>query len=259
MRFIEEADFESLDGRYAQVPEGPVVAARQRLRKKLLSVHHRFLKKRMEAQALHAHWDPTHLTSLIYPDEHANGGYVDYLRLGYGKPRELVKDLGRRGGFTAELMPVGVNEHLPFFMTSQLQIGIQRDHWWINFFMHSKGWLEQNNLLEKIACREYRDELTAMLTGLQDEGYRLALYPGWNNHNPPQFPSEPKDFLLALAQARDRGEAVEVSVEMLLVPDDIHNDIQVWPEFVANELERLVSLYRFASWHPKDNNFLSKL
>lgn len=235
-----------------------VIAARKKVVEKLRFLQDNYFGEPMERYGLFPHWKREHWTNVFFPLPDANGGFVDYLRLGYGKPKHLVDELAHRSGVFQELTAYGTYDPIAFYYVAMVQLGLNERWWWVNFYMDDKAWLEQYNLLSKVAHPTHRAKLVSILNDLQAVGYQLVIYPqhggleGW-------VESCPEEFIDALAEHRKKSQPAMVSIELLMEPDAPENSFKRLPEFVLSEFKRLLPLYNFASWHPKKNNFLKGL
>lgn len=256
--FWEDADFACLKRAVARSEDQSVMAARMRVVHKLWALHTESLGGFMRKHGLYPHWQKKHWTNVPWPEPVANGGWVTYLRLGYGKNAEMVRLLAKRSGVFEELTRDGRYDKMAFHLVSMLQVGIDGGGWWVNFYMDDMAWLEQFNLLEKVRHPEHRDELIRLLDDLQVAGYELVLYREIGEDKKLVF-AYPDEFLEAWQTHREQEKPVLVSVELPVRPDAPEDDTRQLPSFVLAEFERLLPLYRFCSWDPEKNSFLQRL
>jgi len=100
---LVDSDFKAFDESLAQSVDDRVIAARQYVvdnRFKVLHFDHQSgngLKDYFQGNKLYPHWQLQHLTNVYWPYPAANGGWVDYLGMGYGKERSLVSRSRKKG------------------------------------------------------------------------------------------------------------------------------------------------------------------
>lgn len=215
------------------------------------------LRDFMAARGLHPHWMPVHLTNVWWPYHEANGGWVDYLRLGYGKEELFVRELAKRSGVYQRLNASGTYDSMAFHHVTQLQVGIAEYGWWVNWYQHHDAWLEQKNWLEKMnRTSDHRREAFSLLDSLQDAGYSFVIYPEHDPSNPVEANS-PEEFLQLISRYRENGDAISLSIELGFDSDGRENSWDVVPGLVRQEFDRLLPLYHFTSWHPRSNHYLN--
>lgn len=203
---------------------------------------------------LHPHWKKNHLTNVIWPFPIANGGWVDYVRMGYGKDKKLVKELAKRTGVFTEITDRGVRDAIAFFCVTQLQIGLNQSGWWINLYIDKKGWIEQYNLLEKInSSKTKMAQFIKMLQIINCEGYKFYIYPQ-SYQNLYYDEDDPKEFIDTLEELRKNKESFSISIEKFHERDAVENNHYML-KYLKQEFTKLMPLYNFISWHPQKNNY----
>ena len=260
-QFFVNSDFEAFDEKFATSEEEKIIGNRQYVVDNRFKYLHYDEGSReglldfFRQHNLHPHWQKTHLTNVIWPFPIANGGYVDYVRMGYGKDSLLVKELARRTGVFTEITDQGVREAIAFFCVTQLQVGLNQYGWWINLYIDKKGWIEEYNLLEKIRSSvKLRKEFLDLLIDINKEGYKfyITLHPDEDiNYNE----NNPEDFISTLEKLKIAKKSFSISIEKFYEKDAIENNHNML-NYLKGEFAKLVPLYNFMSWHPQHNNYL---
>jgi len=257
-KFFTNYDFDAFDVEFAESEDKKIIAARQYVAEYRMRALHNddgsgngldhFFRKR----GLHAHWQKQHLTNVYWPFAAANAGWVDYLRMGYGKERKLVKELANRTGVFAEITDMGTREAIAFYCVTQLQVGMDYYGWWINLYIDKKGWIEQNNLLHKIGIsNKNKSEFINLLRKAQDEGYDLVI----QRENYPFEYDDANELINAMQELKANKEAFSVSIEKIHERDAKENNSEIL-NYLKEEFDKLLPLYYFISWHPDSNNYL---
>lgn len=261
-RFFVSSDFNAFDTSIAESVEDNVIAARQYVVDNRFKVLHfdnhsgNGLKDFFQLHRLYPHWQLQHLTNVYWPYPIANGGWVDYLRLGYGKEKALVQDLAKRSGVFKEITNLGERDAVAFYCVTQLQIGLNSEVWWINLYIDKKGWLEQYNLLDKLLNRKFEEEFLKLLDNIANEEYAFYIYP-YSDGDILEFYDGDK-FINEMRNFRTNGQSCSISIEKTHEPNDINNNKDMLA-YLKGEFSKLLPLYNFISWHPKSNNFLKGL
>lgn len=260
-RFFIDSDFDAFDEKFATSEDSKVIGARQFVVDNRMKYLHYdegsgqglvdFLKK----HGLYPHWQKQHLTNVYWPFPAANAGWVDYLRMGYGKEKELVKDLAHRSGIFTEITDTGTKDALAFFCVTQLQVGLNYNGWWINLYIDKKGWLEQYNLLQKInSSKQNKIEFIKLLERINKEGYQFYIYPhpyeelDYDRNDPEIFINEMQNF-------RKDKRACSISIEKFHSRNAKENNKGMLA-YLKGEFSKLIPLYNFTSWHPSKNNYI---
>lgn len=260
-KFFIQADFDAFDKKFATSEDEKVIGKRQYV------VDNRFrylhfdegsgqgLVDFFKQHNLHPHWEKNHLTNVIWPFPVANGGYVDYVRMGYGKDKFLVKELAKRSGIFTEITDLGVREAIAFFCVTQLQIGLNQNGWWINLYMDKKGWLEQYNLLAKInSSKKNRKKFVDLLEDIEKKGYEFYLTT--NPYEELDYDvNNAEDFINTIENLRNTKKSFSVSIEKFYDKNALENNHDML-KYLKNEFVKLLPLYNFISWHPEKNNYL---
>lgn len=259
--FFNESDFDAFNEEFATSEDEKIIGKRQYVVDNRLKYLHfdgmsgqglfEFFKK----YDLHPHWQKNHLTNVIWPFPVANGGWVNYVRMGYGKHRTLVKELAKRSGVFTEITETGVREAIAFFCVTQLQIGLNANGWWINLYIDKKGWIEQYNLIQKInSSKKQKETFVQLLKNINIYGYKfyIVTYPYeklyYNENNP-------EDFIEIFEDLRKRKKTFSISLEKFHEKNSSENNHDIL-KYLKQEFTKLMPLYNFISWHPQNNNYL---
>lgn len=259
--FFIDSDFNAFDEKFATSEDNKIIGARQIVvdnRMKLLHYDEGSGKGLIDffrKNGLYPHWQKQHLTNVFWPFPPANAGWVDHLRMGYGKEKELVKELAHRSGIFTEVTDTGTREAIAFFCVTQLQVGLNYNGWWINLYIDKKGWLEQYNLLQKInSSKQNKAEFLKLLEGINKEGYEFIIYPhpyeelDFDRNDPEEFISEMQNF-------KNNKKACSISIEKYHDRNAAENSHDML-NYLKGEFSKLMPLYNFISWHPKKNNHI---
>lgn len=260
-RYFTDADFDAFAIAFAESDDQTIIRARKRVvEEKFRPLHEGFggavgLGDFMAERGLYPHWRKANLTNVYWPWPQANNGWVDHLRMGYGKEEHLVRELVRRAQIYTELTRLGTYDQVAFHYVTQLQLGLSENGWWVNLYMDDKAWLEQRNLLSKIESPAHRRQWLEYLEALMKSRYNLWLIPAededaYEAKSPEEFTEELQAF------HRDRT-AVSVSIELYLPRNAPENNKDTILDFLKTEFDRLLPLYRFVAWHPVHNNYLN--
>ncbi len=198
----------------------------------------------------------TNLTNIIWPFFAANGNHVDYLRMGFGKPGNLVKELAKRSKAFTQITNYGEYDSMAFYCVTQLQIGLNENFWWINIYIDKQGWLETNNLLAKLNySNNLKQEFIDLLTSIVNEHYQLNIYinsslcKSYNN-------TDPFEFINKLNLLKSKNASFSISIEKIHTKNSVENSKSTILNYLKDEFEKLLPLYNFISWHPQNNNYL---
>lgn len=255
-RYFGREHFECLaqGDAWSSAPE--VIAARREVvEEKLRPLHQQVLSRFMKEYGLYPHWQRGNLTSIYWPDRKANGGHVDYIRLGYGKDHSLVTELARRTCLT-RTAPFGNYTQSSFASITQLQMGLCETNWWIGLYVDSQAWAEQRNLVEKLKVSHERENWLGLLDELLKAGYSLEI--AVKDGAARQY-ADAKAFTRALIDQVNDKELMSVVIFLRLLPDHEANEISAIKDFVLREFLRLIPVYTFAAWHPISNHHLRTL
>lgn len=260
-QFFIDSDFEAFHEKFATSEEEKIIGNRQYVIDNRFKYLHydegsgQGLLDFFKQHNLHPHWQKTHLTNVIWPFPIANGGYVDYVRMGYGKDSLLVKELARRTGVFTEITDQGVRDAIAFFCVTQLQVGLNQYGWWINLYIDKKGWIEEYNLLEKIrSSAKLRKKFLDLLIDINKQGYKfyITVHPDEDiNYDE----NNPEDFIKMLEKLKVAKKSFSISIEKFHEKDVIENNHDML-NYLKGEFTKLLPLYNFISWHPQNNNYL---
>lgn len=255
-RFFLESDFKAFDSNLARSTDERVISNRMNVMNKFRDLHEQGLNKFMNSNGLHCHWKKEHLTNVIWPLKQANGEYVDYIRMGYGKSKPELKELSK----IADLFSVNekgfMKDDMAFHCITQLQISLNEDSWNVSLYIDKKGWLEQNNLVKKIDDRERKDELIELLTAIYEQGYKLYIYSKEKGNYYYEDVEEYVDDIISYSKS---GVSFSVSISREFDKEDEENDLEKTLPNIIHEFNKLMPLYKFIAWNYKKNNYLLKL
>jgi hypothetical protein len=257
-RYFAASDFSAFDRKYEGSNDPKIIASRKAvLDYKIRPLHDggpKGLKFFFAKKGLYPHWQEQHLTNVFWPYPVANGGRVNYMRLGYGKRHDLVRELAKRSGAFTEITDQGVRDMMAFYAVTQLQLSLYQGAWWVNLYIDRKGWLEQANLVKKVQTnRKDRLKLINLLDGVVAQGYDLVLW---------VYPDErletydcAEEYLSAIIQHQSERTMFTVSVEKSHKRFCRENNERIL-DYLKGEFEKLIPLYEMMSWHPVKNNYI---
>lgn len=255
-RFFLDSDFDAFDSNFAMSEDSKVYENRKYVQKERFETLNACdgggLKQFFVERQLFPHWKKEHLTNVLHPYHIANGGWVDYIRMGYGKKDNLVKELAKRSGIYTAIVDSYAIDQMAFHCVTQLQVGLNYDGWWLNLYIDKGGWLEQNNLTKKIqSSKELYLEFEHLLEDVSQYGYDVVIYS--HEEKEPIYFDYGKDFIQYLFDNISMQK--NISIEKVHVRDDQNNNKQI-ATYLKTEFQKLIPLYNFISWHPSTNNYL---
>lgn len=255
-RFFLESDFKAFDSNLARSTDERVIANRMHVVNKFKDLHEQGLNKFTNSNGLNSHWKKEHLTNVIWPLKQANGECVNYIRMGYGKSKPELKELSK----IAELFNVNekgfMKDDMAFHCITQLQISLNEESWNVSLYIDKKGWLEQNNLVKKIANKEEKDELIKLIKIVYEQGYKLYLY---SKEKGNYYYEDAEGYVDEIISYSNNGVSFSVDIAKEFDIEDEENDLDKILLNIINEFNELMPLYKFIAWNYKINNYLLKV
>lgn len=251
INFFTINDFQAFDEQLAQSTDEKVIANRMETVNKLRNLHEFELRDMLQKMGLYPHWKKEHLTNVVWPLKQANGEYVDYIRMGYGKPKAKIQQLAKLVGL--KIVDTNyVKDDMAFHHITQLQISLNQSKWSIALYLDKKGWIEEKNLTNKITkFPQYYKEFYMLLETILQEGYTLYLYSEIGNY----YYEDINSYIDDIIKYSHSGVSYTIHISKELQPDDAHNDISIIADYIKSEFDILIDLYTFISWS-ENNNYI---
>jgi len=248
-KFFSDQDFDIFSEQYATSDEDEVIQKRKIVFEKFRDLHENHLKEFCRYLDLHPHHQPQHLTNVYYPFKEANGGYVDYMRLGYGKEHRQILNMYRKIGFS--------REDMAFYKVVQLQTYINEDGFGVDLYLDKSDVIEHANIAKKISTPLYYNKIASMIDELADKYIPILLiYERYEPHQSkykPVYINSGKDFLDKYMYLYNSKQMFSVIVDIQLDRNDEINDIRLYPKFVMKAFIELYPLYKELSWSITNN------
>jgi hypothetical protein len=252
-RFFLESDFEAYRDDLARSNDEKIISNRMFVVEKLRDLHEQGLKKFMNSNGLYEHWQKQHLTSVVWPLKQANGEYVNYVRMGYGKSKQQMKELSKILGLTSINDKGYMKDDMAFHYVTQLQIALDEYGWNIALYLGDKGWLEQRNLVKKIESSKVQEEsLIEILRSLQEKGFILYIHLDSESY----YFENAEDYLTYIVDYSNKKVNFRMHICKELERDSEYNDLQGTLQFIIKEFNLLMPLYKFVAWDSTKNNYL---
>ncbi len=177
--------------------------------------------------------------------------------MGYGKHRDVIKELVRRAGAFTEVTTAGLKNPMAFYRVVQLEVGLGGDRWWLGLHLDKDGWLEQNNLIEKVArSDDYMEQLVELYAELDQDDFYMDFYSN-QNELPYVEVSNAYDWIGAMQQFKEEGLQYSMFIRKEHECDDCNYKEIL--SYLKVEFAKLLPIYKFMSWHPKTNNYIDLL
>ncbi|MDO6355760.1 hypothetical protein Q3V94_11910 [Caloramator sp. CAR-1] len=239
-RFFIDDDFDIFDIKYAALEDTQTISRRKRVFDKFKTLHECSLKSYCSQLDLNPHWKKEHLTSVYFPFAEANGGYVDYMRLGYGKSKDAIYNMYRKAGLVGETMS--------FYKVTQLQIGIDYNGWWINLYLDKSDVIEHANLRIKLMDKANYNRISKLINSLKND-FELGFFIG-SMHSNIKYESynSGKTYLDRYIDLCKNKEMFSLSIGIFLDRYDKYNDIILIEGFIKEKFYKLYPLYKEISW-----------
>lgn len=252
-KFFLDSDFKAFDRKFARSTDEKIIANRMITVNKFRDLHEQGLKKIMNSNELHAHWQKQHLTNVVWPLKQANGEYVDYVRIGYGKSKQEIKELSQILSLFSINDKGYMKDDMAFHYVTQLQLSINEDEWNVALYLGHHGWLEQKNLVNKVKNnKKEKDLLKDTLNFLQDKGYILYIYSELGDY----YYEDASEYINEIIDYSNKGVSFTIHICKELDKDDEKNDIQKILPYLITEFKILMPIYKFIAWDSKKNNYL---
>lgn len=250
-KFFTVNDFKAFDEELAKSTDEKVIANRMETVNKLKSLHEFELRGIVKKMGLSPHWKKEHLTNVVWPLKQANGEYVDYVRMGYGKPKSKIQKLAKLVGL--QIVDTNyIKDDMAFHHVTQLQISLNQDNWCIALYLDKKGWVEEKNLTNKVkSFPHYYKEFYYLLNDIMQDGYILYLYSEKGNY----YYEDIDEYIADIIEYSNSGVSYTIHICKELEPDDCNNDTDLIANYVQDEFNKLGSIYKFISWD-EDNNYI---
>lgn len=253
-KYFLESDFKAFDSSLARRIDDKVIANRILVVNKLRNLHEQGLKNMMGKNDLYPHWQKTHLTSVVWPLKQANGEYVDYVRMGYGKPKDKIKELAKILQMYIINDKGFMKDDMAFHYVTQLQLAVNEDGWNIALYLGNHGWLEQKNLVKKLENNiSQREEFDKMLKNVMDNGYVLYLYSDVGNY----YYENSEEYINDIIEYSNKRISFTIHIANEKDEESSENSTDKVLNFIVNEFCELIPIYKFIAWDPIDNNYIN--
>lgn len=248
-KFFSDQDFDIFSAQYATSEDPEIIKKRKIVFEKFRDLHENHLKEFCRRIDLHPHHQPQHLTNVYYPFKEANGGYVDYMRLGYGKEHRQITNMYRTNGFT--------REDMAFYKVVQLQTYINEYGFGVDLYLDKSDVIEHTNIAKKISIPSHYNKIVSLIDGFIDEYVPMLLIyekdEPYQSKYTPVYISNGRDFLDKYLHLYNSKQMFSVIVDIQIDKDDNTNDICLYPEFVKKTFLELFPLYKELSWSITNN------
>ncbi|MEG0005547.1 MAG: hypothetical protein RR730_06930 [Clostridium sp.] len=251
-RYFTQSDLDAFKEEHAESADQAVIENREIVRDKFFNLHNKKLGAFMESKELYPHYIPENLTSDIHPRDE-NQGYVNHIKMGYGKSDYDVDTLIKLAGEATHLSSGFSSSDIDFNTTTQLQLSLDSNFLTVAFYLDHRGWIELINLEKK---SKYRDENIQQLYQLANSavelGYTLYLY---TEEGPEEY-DDCYDFISDLLNLVASGEHPAIHIFKCIDLDGDENEEEYIASYIAEEFDNLLPLYNFISWNSTDNNYI---
>lgn len=260
MRYFEKADFDAFHEDRATSHEDWVIAQRKDVADKFRRLHvgnrgNVGLGNFAKDYGLFPHWRVEHLTNIYWPLQIANGEWVDYLRIGYGKQKLFIDEMSKKAGVFAQLNAQGTYHQMAFHYITQLEVFINQRAWGVSVYIGKNAWLEQRNLLVKLQDTHNRQKFCELIELALEQGYTPGIWIHSLDNEWMSF-DDPEAFLADVMRLIGDKQLVPIEVGMSLGPDHPANETNQILGFVKERVAELIDIYNYASWHPTLNNHI---
>lgn len=253
-KYFLESDFKAFDSSLARRTDDKVIGNRIYVVNKLRDLDEQGLKTYMLKNDLHSHWQKAHLTSVVWPLKQANGEYVDYVRMGYGKSKEHIKQLGKILQMYSINDKGFMKDDMAFHYVTQLQLSINENGWNIALYLGHYGWLEQKNLVSKLSENSSkREEFKNLLDYLIDNKYVLYLYSDIGDY----YYEDTEEYINDIIDYFHKGTSFTIHIANEQDKESNENETNRILTFLIAEFDKLMPLYKFISWDPIENNYIN--
>ena len=252
-KFFIESDFKAFEMKKALSEDPRIIADRKLVVEKMRDLHKSGLGNFMKSKGLSSHWrEKTNLTNVIWPLKQANGGSVTYLRLGYGKSKDKIDILGRYLRLYSFNDRGYLKDDMAFHYITQIQLALDESEWNTSLYLGKHGWLEQNNLVNKIKIQNNKSKFIELLDDIVKNGYILRLY----LENETKAYKDSKSFINDMIKYTNEGTTYTIHIINSRSKSDEMNDIKKIIPFIECEFDKLIGLYKFISWD-ENNNYIN--
>lgn len=252
-RYFSDSDFMAFREDLAYSNSEKVIAARMTVVEKLRDLHEQELKEFMNSKGLHEHWQKAHLTSVVWPLKQANNEYVNYVRMGYGKPKNKIDELANMSGLKTMTTKGYLKDDMAFHYITQLQVALNEVSWEVSLYLDDLGWFEQHNLVNKIESnKSLKGEMISLLESLQDEEYilYLAFEAGYVEYD------DAEEYIDDIIEKSNSKISFGIHICKSMEKDSDYNDYKKILPFLTEEYLKLMPLYKFMSWDRIQNSYL---
>ncbi|MBP3928543.1 MAG: hypothetical protein J6D47_03105 [Peptostreptococcaceae bacterium] len=250
--FFTESDFKAFEVRKAMLEDTKTIADRKIVVEKMRDLHKCGIGNFMKSKGLNPHWrEKTNLTNVIWPLKQANGGSVTYLRLGYGKSKEQIDNLSKYLKLYSFNDRGYLKDDMAFHYITQIQIALDESEWNTSLYLGKHGWLEQNNIVNKIKAENNKNKFIELLDDIIDNGYILRLY---LEEETIEYKNS-KAFINDMTRYTNDGITYTIHIINSREKLDDNNEIKKIIPFIKSEFGKLLDLYYFMSWS-ENNNYI---
>ena len=251
-KYFINSDFDAFALEQAILDDQAIIADRRIVVERMRVLHEEGLKKFMNSKGLHPHWnEKLNLTNVIYPYMKANGGSVTYLRMGYGKHKTKIDKLSKHLQMYKFNSRGSLVDDMAFHYITQIQRALNEKKWNTALYLGKHAWLEQKNLVNKLAIGDNRLKFMTLLEQLYDEGYTLYLYSEQGDY----YYEDIDDYTDDIINYSNDGISFTIHIANEKEIDDEMNDRDLILGYIKNEFSKLIEIYNFISWD-NGNNYI---
>lgn len=252
-KYFLESDFKAFDSSLARKTDDKVIANRLYVVNKLRALDEQGLKSYMLKNDLHSHKQKAHLTSVVWPLRQANGEYVDYVRMGYGKSKEHVIELAKILQMYSINNKGFMKYDMAFHYVTQLQLSINEKGWNIALYLGYYGWLQQKKLVNKLfENSSRREEFKNLLDYIIDNNYVLYLCSDVGDN----YYEDTDEYINDIIDYFHKGISFTIYIANEQDKESKENETNRILNFLIDEFDKLMPLYKFISWDPTQNNYI---
>ena len=140
---------------------------------------------------------------------------------------------------------------MAFHYITQIQIALDESEWNTSLYLGKHGWLEQNNIVNKIKTENNKNKFIELLDDIIDNGYILRLY---LEEETIEYKNS-KAFINDMTRYTNDGITYTIHIINSREKLDDNNEIKKIIPFIKSEFGKLLDLYYFMSWS-ENNNYI---
>ena len=142
---------------------------------------------------------------------------------------------------------------MAFHYVTQLQLSINEKGWNIALYLGYYGWLEQKNLVNKLfENSSRREEFKNLLDYIIDNNYVLYLCSDVGDN----YYEDTDEYINDIIDYFHKGISFTIYIANEQDKESKENETNRILNFLIDEFDKLMSLYKFISWDPTQNNYI---